>query len=126
MSSLPGASSGRSRVREYSTPGVPLESQQRSPRDSGMGWDKGGVSGKGGSWKPAPDDQPAFSECRAKEFAWAEQHLPGEHPGMVVSALIGLEVAGQKQSTQSVMARLEGQGRTAEQRRANDKARGRA
>lgn len=55
---------------------------------------------------------PPFTERRAAEFAWAEQHLPDEHPGMVVSALIGLEVAGMKRSTGSVMARLEKQGRT--------------
>jgi hypothetical protein len=65
-------------------------------------------------------------ERRATEFAWAAQHLPAEHPGLVVSALIGLEVAGQKRSTGSVMARLEGQGRTAAQQEANDRAKGRA
>lgn len=97
------------------TVGVPHGTRVGSGRGSG-----------GGSWKPTADALSPLTERRAKEFAWAEQHLPGEHPGMVVSALIGLEVAGQKQSTQSVMARLEGQGRTAEQRRANDKARGRA
>jgi hypothetical protein len=36
----------------------------------------------------------------------------------VVSALIGLEVAGQKRSTATVMARLEGQGRTMTQMKA--------
>ena len=71
-----------------------------------------------GAWKPAAEDQPAFSERRAPEFAWAEQHLPDEHRGMVVSALIGLEVAGQSRSTGSVMARLESQGRTMKQLKA--------
>jgi hypothetical protein len=116
--SLPGASSGRSHVRGYSTDRVRSDSVEGSPSDSGMGWDGMGKGRKNSSWKPAADDQPAFSERRAKEFTWAKQHLPGEHPGMVVSALIGLAVAGIKQSTQSVMARLEGQGRTMRQMKA--------
>jgi hypothetical protein len=55
---------------------------------------------------------PPLKERRAREFAWAAEHLPNEHTGSVVAALIGLEVAGEKQSTASVMARLERQGRT--------------
>lgn len=58
------------------------------------------------------NDLPPLTERRAREFEWAAKHLPNEHPGFVVSALIGLEVAGEKQSTSSVMARLERQGRT--------------
>ena len=60
------------------------------------------------------NELPPFTERRAKEFAWAE-HLPDEHPGLVVSALISLELAGETQSTKTVMARLHAQGRTAEQ-----------
>ena len=71
------------------------------------------------NWKPAKADAlPPLTERRAKEFAWAEQHLPAEHPGMVVSALVGLQVAGQPQSTATVMARLESQGRTMAQMKA--------
>jgi hypothetical protein len=58
------------------------------------------------------NELPPLTERRAREFAWAAEHLPNEHTGSVVSALIGLEVAGEKQSTASVMARLERQGRT--------------
>jgi hypothetical protein len=58
------------------------------------------------------DEMPPLTERRKREFEWAAKHLPGEHTGFVVSALIGLEVAGQKQSTATVMARLEAQGRT--------------
>ena len=81
--------------------------EQRAPA-SGIG--RGQVEAK--SWKPDPSDQPAFSTRRAAEFAWAEKNLPAEHAGLVVSALIGLEVAGQSRSTGSVMARLEGDGKT--------------
>jgi hypothetical protein len=58
------------------------------------------------------NELPPLTQRRAREFAWAAEHLPNEHTGSVVSALIGLEVAGEKQSTASVMARLESQGRT--------------
>jgi hypothetical protein len=76
----------------------------------GMGW--GGKGSKSSTWKPATNELPPLKERRAREFAWAAEHLPNEHTGSVVSALIGLEVAGEKQSTASVMARLERQGRT--------------
>jgi hypothetical protein len=91
-----------------------------------MGWDGMGRGRKNSSWKPTTDEQPPLMERRAREFEWAAKHLPAEHTGMVVSALIGLEIAGQKQTTGTVMARLTEQGRTAEQRRANERARGRA
>ena len=63
------------------------------------------------------NDLPPLTERRAREFAWATQHLPDEHPGLVVSALISLELAGEKQTTKTVLARLEAQGKTAEQMR---------
>ena len=78
-----------------------------------MGWD-----GKGRKEKHNADDLPPLTERRSREFEWAAKHLPGEHTGMVVSALIGLEIAGQKQSTATVMARLEAQGRTMAQMKA--------
>jgi len=115
--SLPGASSGRSHVRGYSTYPVPKESHDQSPPDSRMGWDKGG-DGRRGSFKHNADEMPPLTVRRAAEFAWAEKHLPDEHRGMVVSALIGLEVAGQSRSTGSVMARLESQGRSMAQMKA--------
>lgn len=81
-----------------------------------MGWDGMGKGAKRGSFKHNADEMPSLTERRKREFEWAAKHLPDEHPGLVVSALIGLEVSGQKQSTDSVMARLEEQGRTAKQR----------
>lgn len=77
-----------------------------------MGWDKGGAGSESGSWKPTANGLPSLTERRAREFAWAKQHLPDEHAGMVVSALIGMEVSGQEQTRNGVMARLECQGRT--------------
>ena len=99
-----------------------MHQRQRQSRDKDRAEQRGPASGIGrgqaaASWKPDPSDQPAFSTRRAAEFAWAEQHLPAEHPGLVVSALIGMEVAGHKRSTQSVMARLESQERTMAQLR---------
>lgn len=93
--------------------------RQRQSRDTAQ------QRAREGGWKPEEDDQPAFSERRNPEFEWAEKTLPDEHPGLVVSALIGLEVAGEKRTSGSVMARLERQGRTAAQRKANDEERGR-
>ncbi len=91
---------------------IPSESTRVASVGSrdGMGWD--GKGSKSSTWKPADNDLPPLTERRAREFAWAIEHLPEEHTGSVVSALIGLELAGQKQSTASVMARLEQQGRT--------------
>jgi hypothetical protein len=71
-----------------------------------MGWD-----GKG-SKKGSADELPPFQIRRAAEFAWAKKNLPEEHTGLVVSALIGMEVAGEERTRNSVMARLESQGRT--------------
>jgi len=91
-----------------------------------MGWEGKGRGAKKGSFKHNADEMPPLTERRSREFEWAAKHLPGEHTGFVVSALIGLEIAGQKQSTASVMARLEAHGRTAKQRAAKDKEKGRA
>ena len=56
-------------------------------------------------------------ERRAKEFAWVRQHLPEEHEGMAVSALISIQTFGDRPTKESVLARLRAQGRTAEQMR---------
>ena len=56
-------------------------------------------------------------ERRAKEFAWVRQHLPEEHEGMAVSALISIQTFGDRPTKESVLARLRAQGRTAEQLR---------
>lgn len=104
-------SSGNRKIKGFgSNDSVRPESQRTTPnsvrRDTGMGWDRGGKN-----------DLPPFTERRAREFAWAERHLPEEHPGLVVSALISLELAGENQSTKTVFARLKAQGKTAEQMR---------
>jgi hypothetical protein len=65
-----------------------------------------------------PDGLKPFTERRAAEFEWAAKHLPSEHTGFVVSALIALQLAGLKRSTQSVMARLEAHGRSMAQMKA--------
>ena len=56
-------------------------------------------------------------ERRAKEFAWVRQHLPEEHEGMAVSALISIQTFGDRPTKESVLARLRAQGRTAQQMR---------
>ena len=58
-----------------------------------------------------------FVERRAREFAWVRQHLPDEHQGMAVSALISIKTFGDKPTKNAVMDRLRAQGRTAEQMR---------
>ena len=62
-------------------------------------------------------EQPPLTERRAKEFAWVRQHLPQEHEGMAVSALISIQTFGDRPTKESVLARLRAQGRTAEQMR---------
>ena len=63
------------------------------------------------------EDQPPFTDRRAREFAWVRQHLPDEHEGMAVSALISIQTFGDKPTKESVLSRLRAQGRTAEQMR---------
>lgn len=60
--------------------------------------------------------QPFVERC-AREFAWVRQHLPEEHEGMAVSALISIKTFGDKPTKNAVMDRLRAQGRTAEQMR---------
>ena len=63
------------------------------------------------------EDLVPLVERRAKEFAWVRQHLPEEHEGMAVSALISIQTFGDRPTKESVLARLRAQGRTAEQMR---------
>lgn len=63
------------------------------------------------------EELPPFTERRAREFAWVRQHLPDEHEGMAVSALISIQTFGDKPTKESVLSRLRAQGRTAEQMR---------
>lgn len=63
------------------------------------------------------DHQPPFTERLAREFAWVRQHMPEEHEGMAVSALLSIKTFGNKPTKNAVMDRLRAQGRTAEQMR---------
>lgn len=63
-------------------------------------------------WKPDQEDAPRpLTERRAREFEWARKHLPDQHEGLVVSAMLTLSLGGTRPSTKSVMARLVEQGR---------------
>jgi len=108
MSSLPGASSGRSHVRGYSPAPVRSESHEPSQRDSGMGWDKDG-RGRGTASKNT-HHVPWSVKC-ARELAWAEKHLPDEYPGFVITAIQRLQGRGVAPSTGTVMAYLRELGR---------------
>lgn len=73
-------------------------------------------TGYGYGYGSGEDLQP-LTERRAKEFAWVRDHLPDEHEGMAVSALISIQTFGEKPTRDSVLARLRAQGRTADQLR---------
>ena len=63
------------------------------------------------------DEQPPFIKRWAREAAFVREHLPEEHEGMAVSALISIKTFGDKPTKNAVMDRLRAQGRTAEQMR---------
>lgn len=71
-----------------------------------------------GSGRRVTEEQPPLTERRAREFEFVRTHLPDEHEGMAVSALISLQMAGRKPTKQQILNRLHAQGRTAEQLRA--------
>jgi hypothetical protein len=74
-----------------------------------MGWD--GKGRKGGNWKPATDEQPAFSERNRDRIEFAQKNLPGEHEGFVVIAMQMLQSAGEEVTRNSILARLKATGR---------------
>jgi hypothetical protein len=94
--------------------GYPKESKRKPSTDStgfrskesGMGWDR---AGRG--------DLPPLEERRAWEFDFVRQHLPGEHPGFAVSALLSLRLLGVKPTKAAILERLEASGRSARQLR---------
>lgn len=51
----------------------------------------------------------------AEQAAWARQHLPDEHPDLVVMAARCIKYAGQHPTPERIRARLEAQGRSMEQ-----------
>lgn len=77
--------------------------------DTGYGYGSG--SGRG-----SVDVEP-FEERRAREFEFVRKTLPGEIPGLCVSALLSLRALGEKPTRDSIYARLENQGRTVRQLR---------
>jgi hypothetical protein len=100
-------SSGERRVQGYSNPQPNSKNPVRA--------ESGSTGHRDGYGRGRAEELPPLTERRGKEFTWATEHLPDEHPGLVVSALVSLELAGAKQTTKTVMARLEAQGRTAKQ-----------
>jgi len=60
---------------------------------------------------------PPWSERRSWEFDFVRQHLPGEHPGLAVSALLSLRLLGVKPTKEAILNRLESSGRSARQLR---------
>ncbi len=103
-------SSGDRRVRGFQNqepkPNNPVrkDSVRNGVRD-GMG--RVGVS----------EEQTPLTERRAKEFQFVRSHLPEEHEGMAVSALISLQMRGRKPTKQQVLDRLAAQGRRSDQLR---------
>ena len=57
----------------------------------------------------------AWSERRSWEFDFVRQHLPGEHSGFAVSALLSLRLLGVKPTKAAILERLEASGRSARQ-----------
>ena len=97
-------SSGDRRVRGYSIP----ESKPNKPvrMDSGSTGVRDGMGRVGVS-----EEQTPLTERRAKEFQFVRSHLPEEHEGFAVSALICLQMRGRKPTKQQVLDRLAAQGR---------------
>jgi len=103
-------SSGDRKVRGFSIsepkPNKPVRT------DSGS---TGVRDGMGRVW--VSEEQPPLTQRRAKEFDFVRSHLPEEHEGFAVSALISLQMRGRKPTKQAVLDRLEAQGRRSDQLR---------
>lgn len=68
--------------------------------------------------KLKPKDEgglPPWSERRAKEFAWAAEVLPEQHPGFVVVAMVAIQMRGERPTRNKVLERLRATGREASQ-----------
>lgn len=63
------------------------------------------------------EEQIPLTERRAREFQFVRSHLPEEHEGMAVSALITLQMRGRKPTKQAILERLDAQGRRSDQLR---------
>ena len=100
-------SSGDRKVR-----GFHMDSKNPVRTDSGR---NGIRDGMGRGW--ASEEQPPLTERRAKEFNFVRSHLPEEHEGFAVSALISLQMRGRKPTKQQVLDRLASQGRRSDQLR---------
>jgi hypothetical protein len=67
-------------------------------------------------WKGMGEqDFPPFSERRSAEFEFVREHLPNEHAGFAVSAMIGLELQGIRPTRDRILERLRVSGRSSEQ-----------
>jgi hypothetical protein len=67
-------------------------------------------------WKPdSAQDQPPFTERRAREFAFAEKVLGDQHPGFCVVAMIAIQMRGETPTRENVLERLTASGREASQ-----------
>ena len=67
-------------------------------------------------WKPdSAQDQPPFTERRAREFAFAAKALPEQHPGFCVVAMIAIQMSGVTPTRENVLERLTASGREASQ-----------
>jgi hypothetical protein len=104
----------RSKVRQIK--GVPSDTNPshtgfttpRSPNGHRDGYGMGRGSG---------EEQPPLTVRRAREFQFVRSHLPEEHEGFAVSALISLQMRGRKPTKQQVLDRLAAQGRRSDQLR---------
>lgn len=81
--------------------------------DTGYGYGSGSGRGK----QSVDGGMESFSERRSWEFDFVRQHLPGEHPGLAVSALLSLRLLGVKPTKEAILDRLETSGRSSRQLR---------
>lgn len=70
-----------------------------------MGWD-----GSGG-------DLEKWEDRRSREFEFVRTHLPDQHPGLAVVALLAIRQSGEQPTRDRILARLEATGRTTAQMR---------
>lgn len=61
------------------------------------------------------EDLPPLEVRKARELAFIREHLAQEHEGSALSALISLQLSGERPTKQAIFARLRAQGRTREQ-----------
>lgn len=75
-------------------------------------------------WKPKQENAPALTKRKQADLAWANQHLPGEHPPYVVAAMDSVRVSGREPTPGAVMDRLRAVGRDRTTRVRKERAKG--